>query len=150
MTWETLYWKSLESLLPVVLLLLSAALTYAVAWLRKKTEALKNADLRATLDHTVGQLKDALYTSVDAVSQQWIYDIKAARADGKLTPEEQKRAKEAAIAAFQNRLIESQKAVAERFIGDLALWAGDEIEAYLARKKRALDPRPAGRMVRSG
>lgn len=146
MDWDSLYWQAAEALLPIVLALFGAALTLGVVWLKRQTAQIGNTAVRETADKLMWDLKTELYTAVDAVSQQWVSDIKDAKKDGKLTKAERDKAKRDAIALFLDRLNETQKKLAKELLGDISKWAGTELEAYLSRRKAAIagnSPRPS-------
>jgi hypothetical protein len=102
--------KVLEILSPVLL----AALTWVSAKVAQLISAkVKNEYLRGVL----GRLDDAVLAAVREVQQVTVDAIKAASADGKLTPEERARVKQVAIDAVKSHLGAKGLAELARILG---------------------------------
>jgi hypothetical protein len=88
-----------------VLEILSPILLAALTWASAKLAQLIRAKVRSEyLSQVLIRLDEAIFTSVKAVQQSVVDEIKAASADGKITDDEKKRIKEKAIATVKAHL----------------------------------------------
>lgn len=104
MDWNEIGWKVFQALSPLLL----AALTWAAAQAAQLiTAKVRGEYLRGVLL----RLDDAVLAAVREVHQVTVEELKAASADGRLTPEERVRAKARAIETVRTHL--GAKGVAE-------------------------------------
>lgn len=104
MDWNEIGWKVFQALSPLLL----AALTWAAA----KAAQLINAKVRGEyLRGVLLRLDDAVLAAVREVHQVTVEELKAASADGRLTPEERAKVKAKAIETVRTHL--GTKGIAE-------------------------------------
>jgi hypothetical protein len=113
---------------------LSPVLLAALTWLAAKVAQLVHAKVKnECLRGVLVRLDDAVLAAVREVHQVTVEELKAASADGKLTPEERARVKQVAIDAVKSHL-------GKRGIGELAkvLGLGDgAVDRLLATRVEA-------------
>ena len=126
MDWKDIGLKTLEVLSPALL----AAVTWAAAkGAQLITAKIKNETLRGILV----RLDDAVLSAVREVQQVTVDAIKAASADGTLTPDEQAQVKQAAIASVKSYL--GPKGIVE--IAKVLGLDGIAVDALLATRVEA-------------
>ena len=97
MDWNEIGWKVFQTLSPVLL----AALT----WVAAKAAQLIHAKVRGEyLRGVLLRLDDAVLAATREVHQVTVEELKAASADGRLTPEERTRVKARAIETVRSHL----------------------------------------------
>lgn len=127
--WEDIMWKAIEVLLPAILALLGAVLAYAVVYLKQRTEAIQNEQIRRIANDMLERAQMEVYSAVEYVAQTFVADLKAAREDGKLTEAEKAEALARAKAAFKARMGEAGLRQLAALVGDLEEWLRTQIEA---------------------
>jgi hypothetical protein len=97
MSFEDIGLKALEILSPILLA--------ALAWLASKAAALITAKVQNEyLRGVLVRVDDAVYAAVRELQQVTVEAIKAASADGTLTPEEREKVKQAALDSVKSHL----------------------------------------------
>lgn len=127
--WEDIMWKAIEVLLPAILALLGAVLAYGVVYLKQRTEAIQNEQIRQIANDMLERAQMEVYSAVEYVAQTFVADLKAAREDGKLTEAEKAEALARAKAAFKARMGEAALRQLAALVGDLEEWLRTQIEA---------------------
>lgn len=127
--WEDILMSVVDVLLPAVLALLGALLAFGAAYLKQRTEAIKDERLRDVARGAIDRAQLEVYTAVEYVAQTYVSDLKAAREDGKLTEQEKAEALAKAKAAFKMRLGEAGLRQLAEIVGDLEEWLRTQIEA---------------------
>lgn len=127
--WEDILWKAIEVLLPAILALLGAVLAYGVVYLKQRTEAIQNEQIRQIANDMLERAQMEVYSAVEYVAQTFVADLKAAREDGKLTEAEKAEALARAKAAFKARMGEAALRQLAALVGDLEEWLRTQIEA---------------------
>ena len=131
--WEDVLLSIVDVLLPAVLALLGALLAYGVAYVRTRTEAIKDERLRKAAN----DVKE-VYASVQYVAQTYVDDLKAAKEDGKLTNEEKAEALSRAKQAFKTRMGQHALEQLAAVVGDIEEWIRTQIEASIHDSGSAL------------
>jgi len=129
--WEDILLSIADVLLPAVLALLGALLAYGAAYLRSRTEAIKDERLRQAAIDVINRAAVEVHASVQYVAQTYVDDLKAAKEDGKLTDEEKAEALARAKAAFKTRMGQHALEQLAAVVGDLEEWIRTQIEASI-------------------
>ena len=127
--WDEIILTIVDVLVPAVLALLGALLAYAVIYVKQRTEAIKNENVRKMVNDALDRARVDIYEAVAYVAQTYVDGLKAAREDGKLTPEEKAEAFARAKAAFKARMGEAGLRQLAEIVGDLEEWLRTQIEA---------------------
>lgn len=116
------------SLLPVLTTVIIAAITLGIAYLRRRNQWMAQTQ--------VDEQVEAMARGVVISLQQSVVDgLKAANADGKLTPEEIALVKQQALNTLQQQLTAGQRQVLATLTGDITTWLSGKIETALAGYK---------------
>lgn len=125
-SWSDIGLHIAEGVYPFVLAALTALFGFAIAWLRAHT---RNVALRMFLS----SVNDAVISSVLQIQQTMADGLKAAHADGKLTPEEATSVLKAAVVKAKALLGDRGTALALSAAG----MGEAQLEAYLTAKIEA-------------
>ena len=136
--WEDVLLSIVDVLLPAVLALLGALLAYGVAYVRTRTEAIKDERLRKAANDVIDRAHQEVYASVQYVAQTYVDDLKAAKEDGKLTNEEKAEALSRAKQAFKTRMGQHALEQLAAVVGDIEEWIRTQIEASIHDSGSAL------------
>jgi rRNA-processing protein FCF1 len=128
MDWERIVTELLIALVPLLTMVLTAAIAYGAAYLRQRNAWLKEA-------RTVDAVEDQARDTVLALQQTLVDELKAAKADGKLTDEEKAAIKAKALERLESKITESQAAILAAITGDVSAWLADRIERVLVEHK---------------
>lgn len=129
--WEDILLSVADVLLTAVLALLGALLAYGVAYVRSKTEAIKDEQLRQAANDVIDRAHVEVYSAVAYVAQTYVDDLKKAKEDGKLTNEEKAEALARAKQAFKTRMGQHGLEQLAAVVGDLEEWIRTQIEASI-------------------
>lgn len=135
MNWDSIAIKAVEMLLPVLVMLVSAAVGYGVVLLKAKASQITNQTARDAYLAALSEADRVAYDAVAAVNQQLVDDLKAAASDGKLTPEERSQAMESAKDIFLAQISAGGLAILEAAKGPVDRWLRDLIEAKVSESK---------------
>lgn len=128
MTWSAVWAQIAPMIVTLVGLLLTWALTEAIRWLRERTK-----------DTLLGRAVDAVETLVDTVvkelQQTVVEDLKAAAADGKLTPDEIRMVKDKAVGYVMSKIPQALRTILEAYLGPLEEYVSARIEARIYELK---------------
>lgn len=127
MEWTPIIVQLLLGLVPLVQLVLIAAITYGAAYLRQRYVWVKEA-------RTVDAVEEALKDTVIALQQTVVDELKAANG-GKLGEGDAERIKRLALEQLQAKLTEGQTAVLAAITGDVSQWLSDKLERILVEHK---------------
>lgn len=127
MEWRPIVVQLLLGLAPLVQLVLIAAITYGVAYLRQRYVWAKEA-------RTISAVEEALKDTVIALQQTVVDELKAANG-GKLSEGDAERIKQLALEQLLAKLTEGQAAILAAITGDVSAWLGDKLERVLVEHK---------------
>jgi len=136
MDWNKIFGDILEALIPILVALLTALVGYAIAFLKKKTDALKDERIKTLIDNALNEAESVADDAIAATQQKFVDDIKKAREDGKLTKEEAAQALEMAKQYFISHIRESSKSILQQLFTNFEQWLTDFIEAKIGQEKR--------------
>ncbi len=121
---------------PLATLLLGVLVAYATRFLQKKI----NNDYA---DGVVGRALAELQAAVVSVGQTYVSAIKDASADGTLTPEEKRLARDMAIAKAKENIGPEGLRKLARILGvDLDKWLETHLEKHVAENKEGIGTVP--------
>ena len=133
--WEELLFQAIVTLLPLLALLIIALISLGIAYLRKHTQRISNEVAQTSLLTALAEAESQAMKAVKATNQTLVDELKAGRADGKLTEEEKRKALEAAKIAFMRGISSGTLETLEAAIGPVEQWLTDLIEAKVAEAK---------------
>ena len=133
--WEELLFQAIVTLLPLLALLIIALISLGIAYLRKHTQRISNEVAQTSLLAALAEAESQAMKAVKATNQTLVDELKAGRADGKLTEEEKRKALEAAKIAFMRGISSGSLKTLEAAIGPVEQWLTDLIEAKVAEAK---------------
>ena len=136
MDWNKIFGDILEALIPILVALLTALVGYAITFLKKKTDALKDEKIKTLIDNALDEAESVADDAIAATQQKFVDDIKKAREDGKLTKEEAAQALEMAKQYFISHIKGSSKSILQQLFPNFEQWLGDFIEAKIGQEKR--------------
>jgi len=128
------------TIVPILLTLAGSFTTWAIAHLPTLVRSLTARVKNATLHTALAALGQAATDAVHELLQTSINDLKAARSDGKLTADEVKAAKDAAVRAAWGAITSDMRAAIAKGLGGLegALGVtGQKVESAIAQAKAA-------------
>jgi hypothetical protein len=137
MVWADLGFRLLELLLPIIAALITVLIAIAIAYLNKRVQRIGNDIARESLDAAIWELRRVASNAVKNVNQVYVDDIKASRADGKLTEEEKKQAMLKAKMYFANQIPDGIESVLEKSLGPIENWLDDYLETLVAEEKKS-------------
>jgi|SRR5690606_5156506 len=117
------------ALVPVLGTALLALIGAGIAYLRARYKWM--SELRI-----VEQVESTLYALVQEANQTLVEEARKAREDGKLTPEEAKKIKEAVMERFKEIVTEEQSKVLKAIADDVEAWLSAKIEELVVRAKQ--------------
>lgn len=128
--------QSIEMLTPLILALLSWGVGEGIRYLRSKTK-------REWVGELLTRVEGAMLTTVRAVEQRIVADLRAAREDGKITPEEAASIRRAALATAKAQLGEQGMAMVKKYAGEknVDAWLLEQLEAKVHELKEWSIPR---------
>ena len=130
MDWQQLVYDVILALVPVLTTAIIALIGAGFTYLRARYEWMQEA-------RTVAQVESTLYALVQEANQELVDKAKAAREDGKLTPEEAEEIKREVIARFYETLTAEQKKVLLAITDDVNRWISAKIEQYVVAAKQS-------------
>lgn len=123
---EDVMWKGLELLLGLV--------GGVFAWVAVKLGKLITAKIaNEYLKGVLVRLNDTVFTIVKELEQTVVRELKAANDDGKVTPEEREKIKEAALAAVKSHI--GMKGLAE--VGKVLGLSAETVDSFIGAKVEA-------------
>lgn len=134
MDWSDLAFRLLEMLLPIAAAFVIALIGYGISLIKQKTDAIQAEDLRQEIGESLDFLHSTIATTVDAISQETVDDLKALREDGKLTEEEKAQFKRQAVERVMASMSQTTKDILEYVVGNLTEYVQSVIEAYIKDK----------------
>jgi len=138
MNWDKFLGDLVEALIPVLVALLTTLIGYAIAFLKKKTELIKDEQLRNIIQRALDEANEIADQAVLATQQKFVDNIKKAREDGKLTKEEAKEAMDMAISYFKTHITDESLKILEELYIDVDKWLEEFLEAKLGQLKYVL------------
>ena len=138
MNWDKFLGDLVEALIPILIALLTALIGYAITFLKKKTELIKDEQLRNIIQRALDEANEVADQAVLATQQKFVDNIKKAREDGKLTKEEAKEAMDMAISYFKTHITDENLKILEKLYIDVDKWLEDFLEAKLGQLKYVL------------
>jgi len=138
MNWDKFLGDLVEALIPILIALLTALIGYAITFLKKKTELIKDEQLRNIIQRALDEANEVADQAVLATQQKFVDNIKKAREDGKLTKEEAKEAMDMAISYFKTHITDESLKILEELYIDVDKWLEDFLEAKLGQLKYVL------------
>ena len=138
MNWNKLFEDLVEALIPILVAFLTALIGYAIAFLKKKTELIKDEQLRNIIQRALDEANEVADQAILATQQKFVDNIKKAREDGKLTKEEAKEAMDMAISYFKTHITDESLKILEELYIDVDKWLEDFLEAKLGQLKYVL------------
>jgi len=136
--WNKLFEDLVEALIPILVAFLTALIGYAIAFLKKKTELIKDEQLRNIIQRALDEANEVADQAILATQQKFVDNIKKAREDGKLTKEEAKEAMDMAISYFKTHITDENLKILEKLYIDVDKWLEDFLEAKLGQLKYVL------------
>lgn|SRR5690606_15552058 len=121
--------RLLEILLPAVVALVGAVLYFATVYLQARAEKIESEWLREKVEDILYRARTAVYEAVKATAQVYVDDLKAKRADGKLTAEEAEEARRIAFTHFKTILGDKGMAELQVIVGDVVAYFESLVEA---------------------
>ena len=126
--WQQLVYNVILALVPVLAAALTALIGMGFTYLRARYEWMQEA-------RTVAQVESTLYALVQEANQELVDKAKAAREDGKLTPEEAEEIKREVIARFYETLTMEQGKILQAITDDIDRWLSAKIEEMVVKAK---------------
>lgn len=108
---------------------------FAMNYLKKKADKIKNDTLRKALKESFEEAERVGTLSIRAVKQNMVEDLKKKAEDGKLTPQEKHQALQRAKEVFINNLSQESINTLEKEVGELNNWLGSFLEGKLKEEK---------------
>jgi hypothetical protein len=131
MTWNDVAVKATLALIPVIALALTVLLSLAADYLRQKAAGVRGEVARESLLAAIFEAERVGVDAVAATQQMLVEDLKAASADGKLTPSERVAAMAKASDYFRGHITPGALRVLEASYGPVDRWLRDYLEARL-------------------
>jgi len=128
MDWQQLVYDVILALIPVLVSAITALIGMSFTYLRARHEWMQES-------RTVAQVESTLYALVQEANQEFVDKAKAAREDGKLTPEEAEEIKREVIARFYETLTAEQQKVLLAISDDVNRWISAKIEEMVVKAK---------------
>lgn len=127
-------WKDIMPILiQIVLIPLLTALTgVAVKWINSKANEIKAKTDNLFLQRTIGLLNDTISSTVVAINQTYVDELKQ---DGSFTKEAQEKAFQKVYDTAIKSLTEDSKQYLESYIGDLKEYIFAKIEEEVVNNK---------------
>lgn len=135
MSWNDVLMQLVQALLPVLTLAIIMLVSYAIAYLRKRTSFVNNQIIRSTLDEALAEADKVMVEAINYTNQVFVDDLKKASADGKLTKDEAMQAMNKAKEYFLSHISGGSKAILESALGPIETWLKESLEAKIAQQK---------------
>jgi predicted anti-sigma-YlaC factor YlaD len=119
-SWNDVWWKLVEGMVPIVVGVITLLVIYATRWLAARTSSTRLASFLTLIGNVVN-------TAVLDIEQTMVAGLKKGREDGKLTDEEKVDVLNACIDRARKLLGEQGVALAQSAAG----MGRDELDAYL-------------------
>ena len=141
MDWNQVFTDFLTDLVPYVLSVITALLTYGLQQLFKWSIATVRSNYFRKLLGDVGQV---VGNAVQYTNQTFVDGLKAAREDGKLTRDEAKEAFGKTLGAVKGMLRTEEERILQRITGDFEVYLTTLIERQVrdAKNQPGLEPLP--------
>ena len=141
MDWNQVFTDFLTDLVPYVLSVITALLTYGLQQLFKWSIATVRSNYFRKLLGDVGQV---VGNAVQYTNQTFVDGLKAAREDGKLTRDEAKEAFGKTLGAVKGMLRTEEERILQRVTGDFEVYLTTLIERQVrdAKNQFGLEPLP--------
>jgi len=127
--WGMVGLKIVETLLPIVIALVIAALNYGVMYLRRQISKLENDTLKKAIGDALTEAQTVGIEAVKATQQVFVNEIKEKSEDGKLTKEEAKQAMKIAKEYFMSHISKHSLKILQAAIGPIEDWLESFLEA---------------------
>jgi len=139
--WNQVFTDFLTDLVPYVLSVITALLTYGLQQLFKWSIATVRSNYFRKLLGDVGQV---VGNAVQYTNQTFVDGLKAAREDGKLTRDEAKEAFGKTLGAVKGMLRTEEERILQRITGDFEVYLTTLIERQVrdAKNQPGLEPLP--------
>lgn len=128
MDWGLIATEFVVGLMPVLVLVVTALIGLAAAYVRERWQAAKRS-------RTVDELEAMAKGTVVALQQQIVDDLKAANEGGKLTEAEKAEIQRRAMLLLQSQITEGQRKVLAGLTADISTWLEQRLEDALAEHK---------------
>ena len=141
MDWNQVFTDFLTDLVPYVLSVITALLTYGLQQLIKCSIATVKSNYFRKL---LGDVEQLVGNAVQYTNQTFVDGLKAAREDGKLTRDEAKEAFGKTLGAVKGMLRTEEDRILQRITGDFEVYLTTLIERQVrdAKKQPGLEPLP--------
>lgn len=139
--WNQVFTDFLTDLVPYVLSVITALLTYGLQQLFKWSIATVKSNYFRKL---LGDVEQVVGNAVQYTNQTFVDGLKAAREDGKLTRDEAKEAFGKTLGAVKGMLRTEEDRILQRITGDFEVYLTTLIERQVrdAKKQPGLEPLP--------
>lgn len=138
--WQEIWIEAIPILVPALAGLILAVLGLATAYLRRMTAQIDGEVARRALDSAIAEAHLAAATAVRETQQTLVDEWKKAKEDGKLTPDEQARALEAARNKFRQVISQRSLDILLAAWGPVQEWIDSLLEAQVQALKVQQDP----------
>ena len=141
MDWNQVFTDFLTDLVPYVLSVITALLTYGLQQLFKWSIATVKSNYFRKL---LGDVEQVVGNAVQYTNQTFVDGLKAAREDGKLTRDEAKEAFGKTLGVVKGMLRTEEDRILQRITGDFEVYLTTLIERRVrdAKKQPGLEPLP--------
>lgn len=119
-----------------LIVLLGALIGYAIAYLRSKTEDIKNETMRKAFNFALDEAQRVRLDAVRATNEAYVDAIKKAREDGRLEPEEVKEAARIAAEYWLRHMSQGSKDILIAFLGPINEWLDGFIQSGVPQVKQ--------------
>lgn len=128
MNWDTLINELIITLLPVLFIIAGYVLIMIARHIRRNTDNL-------IIEFALTNLEKIVFSTVTALSQTLVDDLKGSRANGKLTTEEADLIKNKAISSVHKQLSSKDREILSGYFGSLEELIDNIIEQKVAENK---------------
>lgn len=135
MEWNETFDTIIQILMPLLITVIGAALAFAAAYLKARTDSIKNEDARKVVDNIIDRAHMYTFEAVRGTAQVYTDEIRKARADGKLTAEEAAEARRIAFEFFKTLMGQQGLKLLEETVGDVQAWFEKALEPAVGRLK---------------
>lgn len=135
MEWNETFDTIVQILMPLLITVIGAALAFAAAYLKARTDSIKNEDARKVVDNIIDRAYMYTFEAVRGTAQVYTDEIRKARADGKLTAEEAAEARRIAFEFFKTLMGQQGLKLLEETVGDVQAWFEKALEPAVGRLK---------------
>lgn len=135
MTWNDVLIKLMDALIPLVTLVITAALAVLADWLRAKAQKVKQETARDVLLAAIAESEKVAVDAVTATNQVLVEDLKEKSADGKLTNDEMREAMQTSREYFVSHITPGALKVLTAAYGPIEDWIEGFLEAKVGETK---------------